>query len=370
MTSSRAAVLCAYNQPLEIRSYPVPAELMPGEALVRVEMAGICGTDVHLWKGELNIPIPVILGHETVGRIEALGAGLEHDWRRTPISVGDRITWASSIVCGECYYCRVKRQPTRCLQRKAYGISYCAEESPHLRGGYAEHILRRPGTAIFRLPDSLPTEAVIGAGCALTTALHGIERAPVSLGDIVVIQGTGPVGLAALAVSRQCGAAKVIVLGAPRHRLELACQFGADAAISIEEVADAEKRRALVLEHTGTYGADVVIECVGHPAVVPEGWELCRDGGKYLVLGQYANAGDVMVNPHTITRKQLQVIGSWGFEPRHVDQALTLLAGTDWKLRFAKQITHRFPLAKANEAMQTVREWRSGKAVILPGSDV
>jgi len=186
----------------------------------------------------------------------------------------------------------------------------------------------------------------------------------------VVIQGTGPVGLAALAVSRQCGGAKVIVLGAPRHRLELACQFGADAAISIEEVPDPQERRALVLEHTGPYGADVVIECVGHPGVIPEGWELCRDGGKYLVLGQYANAGDVMVNPHTITRKQLQVIGSWGFEPRHVDQALTLLSGTDWKFRFAKQITHRFPLVKANEAIQTVREWRSGKAVILPGSDV
>src|SRR5512145_1322836 len=119
MSTARAAVLVEYNKPLELRTYPVPPQPGAGEAVVRVEMAGICGTDVHLWLGQLPIPIPVILGHETVGRIEALGPGLEKDWRGRPLSVGDRIAWASSIVCGECYYCRVKRQPTRCVARKA-----------------------------------------------------------------------------------------------------------------------------------------------------------------------------------------------------------------------------------------------------------
>src|SRR5881296_2273593 len=164
--SSKAAVLTAFQQPLELRNYPAPEALLPGSALVRIEMAGICGTDVHLWLGQLPIPLPVILGHETVGRIAALGEGLEHDWRGEPLGVGDRVVWASSIVCGQCYYCRVKRQPTRCLARKAYGISYCAEEPPHLHGGYAEHIVLRPGTSIFKLPAGLATESVVGAGCA------------------------------------------------------------------------------------------------------------------------------------------------------------------------------------------------------------
>lgn len=155
-----------FQQPLELRTYPVPPALGPGEALVRVEMAGICGTDVHLWLGQLPIPIPVVLGHETAGRIEALGAGVEKDWRGRPLAVGDRVTWASSIVCGECFYCRIKRQPTRCVARKAYGISYCADEPPHLRGGYAERIVLRAGTAIFRLPETLSTEALVGAGAA------------------------------------------------------------------------------------------------------------------------------------------------------------------------------------------------------------
>ena len=361
-----AAVLVDYQKPLEIRRYPLPAQVGPGEALVRVEMAGICGTDVHLYLGQLPIPLPVILGHETVGRIERLGQDLTKDWLGLPLAEGDRIGWASSISCGECYYCRQKNQPTRCISRRAYGISYNANESPHLRGGYAQYILLRKGTAIFRLPDSLPTEALVGAGCALTTAVHGFERAPVRPGDSVVIQGAGPVGLAALALARQSGADKIIVIGAPDHRLKMAREFGAGEVISIEAVPTAEARRKLVLDHTGGYGADYVAECVGYPAAVPEGLELCRDGGTYLVLGQYANAGDVAMNPHTITRKQLTLAGSWGFEPRHVHRAIEILGHREWRDKFAKQVTHRFSLQQANEALETVKQHRSGKAVIVP----
>jgi D-arabinose 1-dehydrogenase-like Zn-dependent alcohol dehydrogenase len=216
--SVRAAVLPAFQAQLEIREYPDPSHLAPGEALVLVEMAGICGTDVHLWLGQLPIPTPVIFGHETVGRIERMGSPLR-DWRGESLQEGDRVCWASSIACGECYYCRKKAQPTRCLSRKAYGISYSADEAPHLRGGYAEKILLRAGTAIFRIPDQTSTEAVVGAGCALTTAIHGIERATVSWGDTVVIQGSGPVGLASLAVAKQSGATRLIVVGGPPHRL-------------------------------------------------------------------------------------------------------------------------------------------------------
>ena len=365
MSFSRAAVLTAYRQPLELRDFPLPA-VAAGEVLVRVEMAGICGTDVHLCDGELNIPLPVILGHETVGKIEGLGDGLKQDWRGGDLTIGDRITWASSIVCGECYYCRLKRQPTRCLFRKAYGISYCADEAPHLRGGYAQYVLLRAGTSIFRVPDAVSTESVVGAGCALTTVLHGVEHTTIELGDTVVVQGAGPVGLAAVAVAIASGAAKVIVIGAPQRRLELARHFGAHTAISVEEVPDAAERRKLVLAETGPYGADVILECVGRPSAVPEGWELCRDGGKCLVLGQYANAGDIAINPHMITRKQLQISGSWGFEPRHVDRALHLLEIPHWQERFAAEVTHRFPLEQASEALETARRQVAGKTVIVP----
>ena len=194
------------------------------------------------------------------------------------------------------------------IWRRAYGIGYRCDQPPHLLGGYAEFHYLQPRTNIFKLPDDLPTESVIGAGCALNTALHGIERTGISHRDIVVVQGAGPVGIAALACAKTAGAAQVIVLGAPKHRLEMAKRFGADHVINIEEVKTSAERITAIRDLTRGYGADVVLECVGAPPVVVEGMEMCRDGGKYLILGHYCDAGTVTWNPHVVTRKQLQVI--------------------------------------------------------------
>src|SRR5262249_4515697 len=178
-------------------------------------MAGICGTDIHLWLGQLPIPLPVILGHESAGRIEELGPGLEKDWRGNSLAVGDRITWASSITCGECFYCRMKRQPTRCVARKAYGISYCADDSPHLRGGYPEGFLPRGGAPTVRTLVWPPPAGVSGGGWALVAAIRGPGRARVEWGDFVVTQGGGRVGWAARGVPRRSGAGRVVVIGGP-----------------------------------------------------------------------------------------------------------------------------------------------------------
>ena len=365
MRTARAAVLTNYEAPLEIREFPLPQSIEPGAALVRVKLAGICGTDVHLWHGQLPIPLPVILGHETVGVIEELGEGLRADWTGKPLSVGDRIGWSSSINCGECYYCRVKPEPTRCLKRKAYGISYDCSVAPHLLGGYADYIYLRPGTAIFKIPETLPTEAVVGAGCALVSSLHGIERIGVQMGDNVVIQGSGPVGLACLAVAKASGAAQVIVLGGPPHRLKIAQRFGADVWIDVDQGSVAE-RKEQVLELTGGFGADVVLECVGIPQAVTEGIELCRDGGRYLVLGHYGNAGTIEFNPHVVTRKQLTMAGSWGFEPRHTKAALEFLARTRNEFPFEELVAEPFSLDRANDALQATAAWATAKSAIAP----
>jgi threonine dehydrogenase-like Zn-dependent dehydrogenase len=365
--SARAAVLETFKAPLVSREFALPTSLEPGAILVRTEMAGICGTDVHLWRGELPIQLPVILGHETVGRIEMLGAGVERDWRGMPLCVGDRVTWNSTVSCGRCYYCAVKRQPTRCPHRRAYGIGYRCDEAPHFLGGYAEFHFLRPGATVFRLPEDLPTESVIGAGCALITAIHGVERTGIDWQDTVVVQGAGPVGIAALAVAKSAGASRVIVIGGPKQRLELAREFGADECIDIESVREPAARIAAVRELTGGYGADVLLECVGMPSAVVEGMEMCRDGGKYLVLGHYCDAGPVMWNPHVITRKQLQVFGSWSSEPRHLSAAIDFLRANLQRFPFAKMVSHRFPLERANEALQTTARWEALKSVIVPG---
>src|SRR5205823_10137467 len=166
----------------------------------------------------------------------------------------------SATSCGQCFYCAEKRLPTRCPDRRAYGIGYRCDQAPHFLGGYAEFHYLRPRTTIFKIPDDLPTQSVIGAGCALITAIHGIERTGIAWRDNVVVQGAGPVGIAALAVAKSAGAAKVIVLGGPKSRLEMAQSFGVDHVINIEEVRESAARLELVRQLTGGYGADVVLE--------------------------------------------------------------------------------------------------------------
>jgi threonine dehydrogenase-like Zn-dependent dehydrogenase len=363
---AQASVLERFEAPLQLREYPLPTKPEPGAALVRTEMAGICGTDVHLWKGQLPITLPVIMGHETVGRIEQLGEGLERDWNGKPLRVGDRVTWNSATSCGQCYYCAEKRQPTRCAQRRAYGIGYRCDQPPHFLGGYAKFHYLRPRATIFKLPDDLPNESLIGAGCALITAIHGVERTGIAWRDTVVVQGAGPVGISALAVAKDAGASQVIVIGGPKHRLEMARRFGADHIIDLEEVREAPARIEAVRQLTGGYGADAVLECVGIPSAVPEGMEMCRDGGKFLVLGHYCDAGSVSLNPHVITRKQLQVFGSWSSEPRHLKAAIEFLRARQREFPFHSMVTHRFSLEQANEALATTARWESAKSVLVP----
>ena len=362
----KASVLQQFKMPLQLQDFPLPAKLEPGAMLVRTEMAGICGTDVHLWKGELPITLPIILGHETVGCIEELGQGVERDWAGQLLKIGDRVTWNSATSCGQCYYCAEKRQPTRCPQRRAYGIGYGCDQPPHFLGGYAEYHYLHPRATVFKLPDDLRTESLIGAGCALITAIHGVERTGIQWRDSVVVQGAGPVGISALAVAKSAGAGRVIIIGGPKHRLELAKRFGADHTIDLDDVRAPADRIAAVRELSGGHGADVVLECVGLPAAVVEGMEMCRDGGKYLVLGHYCDAGPVTFNPHVITRKQLQVFGSWSSEPRHLKGAIEFLRTTQAQFPFASMVSHRFALEQADEALATTAKWQSAKSVLIP----
>ena len=362
----QCAVMAAFNEPLRTQRYPLPDELRPGEMLIEVELSGICGTDVHLHKGQLAVPLPLILGHETTGRIAALGDSATRDWLGRPLAVGDRLAFTVGRPCGSCAYCRVHRLPSRCLKRQAYGVNTPCGERPHLLGGYGQYHFLHADTAVFRLADDLPSEAVVGAGCALVTAVHGFERMRMGWGESVLIQGAGPVGLASLAIAKEAGARPLIVVGGPRERLERCRRFGADVTIDIEVVPDAQERRRLVLDATGGLGADVVVECVGIPQAVVEGWELCRDGGKYLVLGHYGDAGPTMLNPHVITRKELTVFGSWGSEPQHWTVALEFLRTRRKQYPFDELITHRFGLEQANEALAAVANWQTGKAVIVP----
>ena len=318
-THAHGAVLRQFNAPLTLETVPVPAP-EPGAVIARVDYGGICGTDVHLHHGNLPIPTPLILGHEAVGRVAVLGEGVTTDFAGLPLNEGDPIVWSSNIPCGRCYWCVIEKERTLCENRKVYGVNQRFDEWPHLSGGWADHAYLQPGSAIFKLPPGVTPEHAISLGCAGPTAVHGVlEITRVTVGETVVVQGSGPVGIAAAMYAHLAGAARVIIVGGPASRLALARDLGVgDDHLDIFTVTDPNARIEHILAATPAgRGADVVLECAGVPAAVPEGFEMARRNARYLVLGQYTDRGAVPINPHVITRKQLTVLGSWAFAEAH-----------------------------------------------------
>lgn len=366
MTSTaRGVVLRAFNEALTLEEAPVPD---PGEgALVaRIELGGVCGTDVHLHHGNLPIPTPVILGHEAVGRVWKLGKGVTTDFNGEPLHEGDSIIWASNIPCGTCHWCVVEQERTLCENRKVYGINQRFDEEPRLSGGWAEAIYLQPGSAVFRLPDGIAPEQAIALGCAGPTTVKGVlETVRIGVGDTVVVQGSGPVGIAAAMYAHLAGAGQVIIVGGPANRLELAREIGVGHHhLDIFAITDqAERmRRVLALTPQGR-GADVVLECTGVPGAVAEGMEMVRRNGQYLVLGQYTDRGETPINPHVITRKQLKIYGSWAFAEAQYGRYVRTLPQLAARFDLARLVTY-YPLAEANRALADMASGAVMKAVL------
>lgn len=355
------------RKPIEVRDFLAPT-LEPGAILLETLASEVCGTDVHLHHGRLaGVPFPIIPGHVSVGRVlEA--HGVDRDALGAPLAAGDLVTFYDvHETCGRCYHCLVARQPNRCPSRKVYGITYSASEG--LLGGWAERIYLKPGVRTLKLPEALTADDVIGAGCGLFTGFAAVERADVALADTVVVQGAGPVGVAAAALAGLRGAACVIVIGAPPDRLELARRFGVDLTLPLEGRSPKERDQA-IRELTQGRGADVVIEATGNPAAVPEGLRLLRDGGTYVVAGHYTDVGTTTLNVHAdVNRKHAQIRGQWGTEFSHVARALALLARHRERLPFAATIGARYGLQDAGRALADVEALRVTKAVITPNAE-
>src|SRR5437868_2126968 len=242
-----AAVMPAPRVPVELREFPEPA-LEVGSVLLRTLYSEVCGTDVHVWHGRLaGVPYPIIPGHVSVGVAEKIRGEVRGVDGRV-VTEGDRLVFFDvHRTCGRCRACTVTRTPTRCEQRRVYGITDSAADG--LFGGWAQSIYLEPGVAIARLPDAVSFDDYIGGGCGLLTAVHIAERAEIHLGDVVVVQGTGAVGLCAIALARLAGAARILAIGAPAARLALAREIGADGVLDLTETTIAD-RRTSVLEAT------------------------------------------------------------------------------------------------------------------------
>lgn len=363
----RAAVIPAPHVPIEVRELPAPI-LEQGGVILETIYSEVCGTDVHLWHGRLSgVPYPLIPGHVSVGRVLEIG-GAVTDIEGKPITLGQIVTFLDvHETCHSCWYCLVAKTSTRCPARRVYGITYGADDG--LLGGWAEQIYLKPGAKIIPLPDSVPPERLIAAGCGLPTALHAVDRAEIRLGDSVAIQGSGPVGLNATILTRLSGVGQVIVLGDPELRLKMAQNLGADKIVSVA-AASPQERIAAVQALTGGRGTDITIEATGVPAAVTEGMQMTRDGGRLVVVGQYTDMGDTTFNPHSdLNRKHLDIRGCWGSDYSHFHRSVGLLARFGDSVGWEQMITGYFSLTEMNEALDTVSRGAAIKAVVDPNKN-
>lgn len=358
-----AAVLRAFGAPLSLEQVKIPA-LGEGQILVRVEAAGVCGSDVHMWQGrDPRTPLPTILGHEGVGRVEAV-CGERVDVHGQPVLPGQRILWERGVTCGRCYYCAVLHEPALCPERWAYGIHHGLEQPPHLNGCYASHLILAPRTPLIRLPDEGDPASYVAASCSGATAAHGFDLSPAHLGDTVVIWGPGPLGAFSVALARAAGAEQIVVIGGTTARLALCAQIGATMTLNRRELS-ATQRREAVLDLTHGRGADLAVETSGTLEAAREALHLVRSGGVVSWVGFGEPAGEMALLPfESVVRKNVRLQGVWVSDVRHTLQAVSLVQ--QYPQTMAALVTHRYPLAEATRALDEVASRDTMKAVLLP----
>jgi D-arabinose 1-dehydrogenase-like Zn-dependent alcohol dehydrogenase len=353
MATARAAVFLGPQKPMELRDFPVPVP-RSDEALIRITQTNICGSDLHMWRGDLshlaNLP-PVILGHEMTGRIEKLGSSITADSLGTPLAEGDRVVYAYFTPCGRCRPC-VRGHQNACLAALASAVRPC-EVPPHFFGGFAELYVLSARQTVFKVPESLSDAEVAGANCALSQVMFGLERAAFSCGEDIVIQGAGGLGLYAVAVAREMGARTIVVIDGIRERLDLARAMGADETIDVTVVSEPRARTQRVLDLTGGWGADVVVEVVGFPQVVPEGIRMLARGGRYLEMGNIAARLTYPEDPSILVGPNRSIIGVSLYVPFTLKKALDFLVRCRDRYPLRQVAAQTFSLERINDAFAT-----------------
>jgi len=356
-------VLEKFNQPLRMKGFPIP-DLKEGESLVKIEAAGVCGSDVHMWEGrDPRIRLPMIPGHEGVGEIVEL-KGEKKDVHGRLLRKGDKVLWNRGVTCGHCYFCKVKMEPSLCPNRWVYGIHTSCAEPPHLTGNYSEYLPLVREVDLFKLEAGVDLQVFVPASCSGATAAHAFDLSRMEAGDSVLVQGVGPLGIFSVAFARSLGASEIIVIGGTEQRLKMCQAFGATTVLDRHRLSTKERKEA-VRERTHGRGVDVAFEMAGEPEALKECISLVRTGGACLTAGFGEPHGTMELDCfRDIGRKNLRLQGVWVSEVRHTHMAIQLIMRRPQD--FKKLITHTFPLDRANEALRAIKNKEAVKAVLLP----
>ena len=347
----RAAVLTAKGR-IEMREFPV-REITDNEMLIRVEGCGVCGTDVHEFKGDPMGLAPLVLGHEGTGEIVQLGSNVRRDSGGKQVRLGDRIV-TSVNACGKCDACLYT--PGRlnlCENLKVYGL--LPDDETNLNGYFAEYLIVRADSTFFVVNDlSLELRMLIEPAAVV---VHALERAKltglVNFRSRVLVQGCGPIGLLMVAAVRAAGVQHIVALDGDDSRLDMAGSMGAEHLIN----------------HKNHAGVHLAFQCTGVPTAVSNIWKYVRRGGGICEVGSFVDSGTCTVNPHhDICAKEITLVGSWVYTVDEYPIAYNFLRRAEGiGLPVESLITHRFPLERIQEAIDVNIRQQGLKVAILPG---
>lgn len=365
---NRAALFFEPGKPFEIRELPIP-EPKPGGLTLRITRANICGSELHIWRGdgrfgEIITPQGRILGHEATGVVHALGAGVSHDWNGVPIQEGDRIAYQYFRPCGQCRSC-IRGLSEAC--RHSFTIQRGAiTEWPYSRGSFADYLYLHPNQAFFKVPDNVTDTMVVSANCALAQVVMGLERVNVELGDQVVVQGCGGLGIYACAVAKERGAAKVIAIDGIDERLAMATRMGADHVIDFRKLTDPKQRIEAVKDLTGGWGADVVVEVVGFASVINEGLRMLGLGGRFLEMGTFYTGTSFECDPGRLVMQNQRIEAVASYDAISLQRSIDFLSRNAAVLPLDEVVVD-YPLEDIERAFDDQNAGRTRRASLVMG---
>jgi len=355
-TGAVAQVFDGPGRPLRLQEVPLPDVLAPGEVLVALRLATLCGSDLHTIEGRRNEPTPAILGHEGVGTV--VRRGPDRDW----LQDGTRVTWSIADSCGHCIFCTDYGLPEKCDQLFKYG--HAAITDGHgLNGTYASHVILRSGTSIVPVPDSLADALVAPANCALATVANILSHVPSQTVSILV-QGAGLLGIYACAWLRDRGIEHVFCADPLAERRELAQRFGAEP---VDCLALAANERREQIRAVAPHGVDVVLELSGDRAAVLEGVEHLRIGGVYVLAGMVHPDSDLGgLTGEVIIRKCLTLRGVHNYSPEHLQQGLAFLERTADHFPYTDLVSPPISLGRFEYALELAAQRRWLRVAVTP----
>ncbi|MBQ9613588.1 MAG: zinc-binding dehydrogenase [Lachnospiraceae bacterium] len=341
----------------DVKEYPIPP-LGDNDLLVKVEGTGVCGTDAHEFKRDPFGLIPVALGHEGTGTIVAMGKNVKKDSAGKDVKVGDKIV-TCMIFKDDPDITTYDLNKQNVGGADVYGL--LPDDDVHLNGWFSDYIFIRGGefgSTFFNVSDlDLDSRILIEPAAVL---VHAVERAKstgiLRFASRVVVQGCGPIGLLCIAVLRTMGVNSIVAVDGNPQRLDFAKRLGADATVNFADYPSGiEDLTEGVKKAFGGKLADFGFQCTGNPKAHSNIYKFIRNGGGLCELGFFINGGDATINPHfDICSKELTIVGSWVYTLRdYVNTFAFLDRAKKIGLPVTELITHKYPLDRINEALET-----------------